>query len=238
MTEYSCVQHTGDFSSDGECTFSDEQSSSEIILTCRICSHSWKPKNSNTSPQRCPKCRSTRWNMDTPVNNKCMRCGHKWVSNGKEPTKCPGCHSSRWNIKSTRCVCKKCGHVWEKKKSGTPKKCPFCKSYYWNVPHTLFSNNPSLVFSNDSRKWVMTPYRKELFGIMNSECSNSEKIESVSNLLNLSVKESEVYLMYLEGSDLVSVSIACGLPFEIAINVVQDVECVLFNSRSRMEAHT
>ncbi len=83
----------------------------------------------------------------------------------------------------------------------------------------------------------MTPYRKELFGIMNSECSKSKKIESVAKLLNLTIKESEVYLMYMEGSNLVSVSIACDLPFEIAMNIIQDVECVLFSSRHRMEAH-
>ena len=239
MTEYSCVDHTDNFVSDGESTLSVEQDSSETILTCRICSHTWKPKNSNASPQRCPKCRSTRWNMDMPVNNRCVRCGHTWISNGKEPTKCPVCHSSRWNTKSTRCMCKKCGHVWEKKKSGTPKKCPLCKSYYWNIPNTAsILNNPSLVFSNDSRKWLMTPYRRELFGIMNAECSKHEKVESISKLLNIDLKESEVYLMYLEGLDLVSVSIACDLPFEITINVVQDVECALFSNRPRMEART
>ena len=237
MTEYSCVQHTGNFSSDSEHTLNGKQNFSETILTCKICFHTWKPKNSSLYPQRCPKCRSTRWNISTPVNNTCMRCGHKWVSNGKEPTKCPSCHSSKWNMKSFRCVCKKCGHVWYKKKNGTPKKCPFCKSYYWNVPQNIFLNNPSLIFNNDSWKWTMTPYRKELFGIMNSECSKSKKIESVAKLLNLTIKESEVYLMYMEGSNLVSVSIACDLPFEIAMNIIQDVECVLFSSRHRMEAH-
>lgn len=237
MTEYSCVQHTGGFSSDSGYILNDKQNSSETILTCKICSHTWKPKDSGSYPQRCPKCRSTRWNIGMPVNNACVRCGHKWVSNGKEPTKCPSCHSSKWNMKSFRCVCSRCGHVWEKKKEGMPKKCPCCKTYYWNFPRSLFlSNSISLVFSNDPRKWVTTPYRKELFSIMNSDCSRSEKARSLSKLLKLTAKESEVYLRYLEGADLVSVSIACGIPFEITINVVQDVEYVLFHSNPRMEA--
>lgn len=234
-TIYPSLRHETDEASSKPCSVEQDNN---IVLSCKICAHHWQPRNGEKQlPQRCPQCRSTRWNLDNPIKNKCLRCGHDWVSNDKSPTKCPNCHSSKWNSKAVRCKCRKCGHSWEKKKRGTPKKCPACKSYYWNVSGGSYgSKTTSLVCSSDAKKWMMTPYRQDLFNIINSEEGKDAKVAMIARLLQIEAKDAEVYLLYLQGTDLVAVSIACGLPFEITMNVIQEVECTLFNPMSRMAA--
>ena len=83
---------------------------------------------------------------------------------------------------------------------------------------------------------MMTPYRQDLFNIINSEEGKDAKVAMIARLLQIEAKDAEVYLLYLQGTDLVAVSIACGLPFEITMNVIQEVECTLFNPMSRMAA--
>ena len=101
-------------------------------LICHVCGHRWSSRK-ETGPDRCPGCRSTIWSRNGIGHNKCMRCGHEWVSNDKRPPKCPRCRAAKWEEPARKLECKRCGHVWNAQ-TDTPKTCPSCRTKKWDEP--------------------------------------------------------------------------------------------------------
>ena len=105
-------------------------------LKCNICGYNWFSRK-DLPPDRCPKCRSTRWNEENVRQNVCKRCGHEWISKGESP-KCPKCQSPKWNEATYTCNCKRCENIW-RSRSERPARCPRCKTMKWNEePQKLF----------------------------------------------------------------------------------------------------
>lgn len=66
---------------------------------CMVCGYTWESKGDRL-PRRCPKCRSTEWNVSERRAVECVRCGHRWVPRGGHvPKKCPHCKSPDWKGK-------------------------------------------------------------------------------------------------------------------------------------------
>lgn len=111
----------------------------KVEFHCTRCSHKWKPTVAN--PQRCPKCKSPRWNTPRRNNHfKCKQCGYEWNAMKKEgPAKCPNhkCESRHWNtiIQKYQFTCQLCNYKWTSRIKEGPKQCPGvrCSSKYWNA---------------------------------------------------------------------------------------------------------
>ena len=200
----------------------------ESVVKCKVCSHVWVINSENGRPQRCPKCRTTRWDSEL-IKNECMKCGHSWQSSGKIPTKCPSCQSSTWMKRSDSMLfCSKCGHSWLRRGSKPPKKCPMCKSEKWGTPTNITPVKPFLMCNSDPQKWSKCSLKDDIFEIVWSDDNIEAKAKQLSEILPLDLNDSKAYVLYLEGSDLVSVSIVCEIPFQDAVEIVQNMEFRLF----------
>lgn len=98
-------------------------------LTCARCSYIWIPRKEEL-PNRCPKCRSIKWNNPN-LKITCLRCGHSWNSHNGTPKRCPSCGTHQWNVPPNEYECKRCGYVWHSKGRKTPCRCPMCTSRTW-----------------------------------------------------------------------------------------------------------
>lgn len=102
-------------------------------LFCYRCGHLWMQR-SDSSPRRCPRCHSSRW--DVPVRRECVCkfCGHSWRVEGMDEP-CPECGRRQTEGLCDRSLhCNQCDHEWNRRGSGIPKKCPVCHSLEWNLP--------------------------------------------------------------------------------------------------------
>ncbi len=63
---------------------------------CVMCGHSWKAI-AGTVPDKCPACKSTRWNENELIMHICVKCKHEWASRSDVPVRCPSCRSKLWN---------------------------------------------------------------------------------------------------------------------------------------------
>ena len=100
------------------------------VLTCARCSYSWVPRKGQV-PQRCPRCRSVKWNMPF-LNLECKRCGYHWSSHNGSPKRCPKCGTHQWDVAPRSFTCKRCGNTWVGKGSNVPKRCPACSCREWD----------------------------------------------------------------------------------------------------------
>lgn len=138
----------------------DSRSASGVTLTCVRCLYEWIPRK-GTLPERCPQCRSVRWNNPN-LAVSCLRCGHAWDSRDGNPTRCPSCGSYKWNVPREFYGCCKCGYSWFMKNSRVPARCPRCGSRDWQkpddeVPPAVVEEEPNAV-----RDAVMDAYRNGL----------------------------------------------------------------------------
>lgn len=62
---------------------------------CIMCGYRWN-RNPGIVPDKCPSCRSTRWNMADAHVHECLECRHEWVSRSDRPIRCPSCRTKSW----------------------------------------------------------------------------------------------------------------------------------------------
>jgi len=106
-------------------------------LVCVVCSYKWESRK-DSKPQKCPRCRSTKWNQEYAVKNQCAKCSHQWRARTPYVKRCPACQSVKWNSGRKDPECMRCGHTWATKSEKTPKRCPSCKSLRWNEEVVTF----------------------------------------------------------------------------------------------------
>lgn len=63
---------------------------------CIMCGHLWRA-TPGVVPDKCPSCKSTRWNENELVMHRCVKCNHAWASRSDMPLRCPSCRSKLWN---------------------------------------------------------------------------------------------------------------------------------------------
>lgn len=51
-----------------------------IELECQRCDYTWIPKKDPNAVQRCPECKSTRWDRDPETKWSCPFCGVAYES--------------------------------------------------------------------------------------------------------------------------------------------------------------
>ena len=131
------------------------------MLKCSRCSYSWVPRR-DKAPERCPRCRSVKWNMPQ-LTVTCKRCGYTWNSHTGNPKRCPECGSHQWNVPPKSYVCKRCGSTWNTKGGKIPKRCPSCSSKEWDREKEVEVKPPRrMVFEldDDTYKTIVDHYRK------------------------------------------------------------------------------
>lgn len=99
------------------------------ILKCARCAYMWVPRRGK-EPERCPRCRSMKWNMPH-LTVTCRRCNHTWNSHNGAPKRCPQCGSHQWDIPPRVNNCLRCGNVWTSRSKAEPRRCPKCSSTEW-----------------------------------------------------------------------------------------------------------
>ncbi len=109
----------------------DTMTSSREGLFCHSCGHEWVPHFDNP-PKRCPRCRSTLWNVPSR-QVECQRCGMVWMSKDGKPRKCPSCGSFHWDTPPEYNRCLRCGNEWKSRGVGRTLKCYMCGSYQWDA---------------------------------------------------------------------------------------------------------
>ena len=123
-----------------------------VKRTCKRCGYTWF---SSMNPNRCPQCRTHRWN-ESRNPCKCNFCGYTWERKvDKIPKTCPNCKRFVWNEPTEEhectkcgtkfavrvnvlgrcpecgavcyhCVCRECGHKWVDVSGKHPRACPEC----------------------------------------------------------------------------------------------------------------
>ena len=140
-----------------------------VKRTCKRCGYTWF---SSMNPNRCPQCRTHRWNEDrNPC--KCNFCGYTWERKvDKMPKTCPNCKRFVWNepteqhvctkcgtefavrvnvlgrcptcgTVSYHCECRSCGHKWEDNSGKHPKTCPECGAAFKDPKRSEMRRNVS-----------------------------------------------------------------------------------------------
>ena len=99
------------------------------VLKCARCSYMWVPRR-DKDPERCPRCRSVKWNMPH-LTVTCKRCNYTWNSHNGTPKRCPQCGSHQWDIPPRINHCLKCGNTWTSRSVSEPRRCPKCSSTEW-----------------------------------------------------------------------------------------------------------
>lgn len=133
---------------------------SGVILWCSRCSYTWVPRR-ETAPERCPRCRSIKWNMPH-LTVTCMRCGYTWNSHNGNPKRCPECGSHQWNVPPNTYTCKRCGNIWNAKGGKVPRRCPACSSKEWNKDRDVDSKpsrRPAFELDDGTFKSIIENYR-------------------------------------------------------------------------------
>ncbi len=186
---------------------------------CNMCGYSWK-SSADKQSNRCPSCRSTRWNNNNLSEYNCLRCGHSWVTHNN-PKRCPGCGTEHWREKPVDYNCVKCGHSWKSRKAGLPKKCPACKSFLWNNKTVLGycktcklecivessetkcpACNSSLRIKRNTEKNKVSKYKESDFSINNQESS--------FNHVSADTKTAEIFVLLLKGYSPVKIAMKTG----------------------------
>lgn len=100
---------------------------------CFKCGYAWISK-SKVRSKRCPRCRSSRWDVPDLKGRSCKFCGHIWqMKNPNEP--CPECGKKQMESFTDKTLhCNQCDHEWVRRLVKLPKKCPLCHSADWNKP--------------------------------------------------------------------------------------------------------
>lgn len=109
------------------------------MLHCNQCDHDWLPR-SDSRPERCPSCRSSRWDEERDHTFTCYRCGNVWRNRTDHPERCPSCRSLKWDVPAYKLQCRRCGHRWTTRGGKTSEDvriCPSCKSDKWNEPPSI-----------------------------------------------------------------------------------------------------
>ena len=131
------------------------------MLKCSRCSYSWVPRR-DKAPDRCPRCRSVKWNMPH-LSVTCKRCNYTWNSHTGSPKRCPECGSHQWDVPPKTYMCKRCGNKWNAKGGKTPRRCPSCSSKEWDrdrEPDERATRRTTFDVDDGMRKRIIESYRK------------------------------------------------------------------------------
>ncbi len=120
---------------------------------------------------------------DTRIACYCTKCDYRWNSQVEEPKRCPSCGSYRWKSSNLILDCKRCGHMWESRKSTRPLRCPKCRSVYWDKPRVVPDTG-----SEKAAKDNIMRYEDRL-QIALSRCTAGEGLYDVCKELDVSILE-------------------------------------------------
>lgn len=87
--------------SQGEVRLQRAQMPADMHLRCLRCGHGWEERVTGDLPERCPRCRSTRWSDFRLFH--CRFCHHRFSSNNLVAwpywlfAECPSCHAAHWH---------------------------------------------------------------------------------------------------------------------------------------------
>ncbi|MCL2148083.1 MAG: hypothetical protein FWH47_01925 [Methanomassiliicoccaceae archaeon] len=125
-----------------KCGLSGPEDVPSAILRCNQCDHEWARRSVGKLPDKCPVCKTTKWNEERRPQHSCRICGHVWRAKAERPKKCPKCQSGKWDAPVYKLQCRRCGHKWMAKAGRTSedvRMCPSCKSPKWKeVPKPIF----------------------------------------------------------------------------------------------------
>ena len=111
----------------------DDNTTDQPPVYCYRCGHLWIPKT-ETSPKRCPRCRSSRWDVPERKLRLCKFCGTQFQM-GTLGDPCPSCGRRQDEDLTDRNLhCNQCDYEWRRKSATLPKTCPMCRSTEWNAP--------------------------------------------------------------------------------------------------------
>ena len=138
------------------CGYSRFESNPSSVLHCNQCDHEWVRRSHDKLPNKCPVCKTTKWNEEKIPQFTCRICGYVWRAQMKNPKRCPRCQSGKWNMLVYKLQCRRCGHKWVAKEGRTSedvKMCPACKSRKWReVPKPVLCNRCGTYYINRSKK--------------------------------------------------------------------------------------
>ena len=180
-----------------------------VKRTCKRCGYTWF---SSMNPNRCPQCRTHRWDEDrNPC--KCNFCGYTWERKvNKTPKTCPNCKRFVWNEPTEEHTCSKCGTAFAVR-INVLGRCPECGTVCYHCQCRECGHK----WDDDSGKH---PKSCPKCGMPFKDPKRSELRKNVSRKKSDFRKEDEEAIRLLEsGEDPVSVSLKTGISFERAKNL-------------------
>lgn len=115
----------------GQC-LRDTHSVEESSAYCYRCGHYWNLRG-EAMPKRCPRCRSSRWDVPEERQIRCS-CGMTWTLTDSKQC-CPSCGKGVRGVQVlTKLHCNRCEYDWFPRSATMPTRCPLCRSKQWNDP--------------------------------------------------------------------------------------------------------